>query len=41
MVEMIIYEQVDGFMENKFLPDLWRFRQNHNEQNSLLKMIEN
>ena len=39
--ERILYKQIDSFMKSKFSPYLCRFRKNHNEQYSLLKMIEN
>ena len=39
--ERILYKEIDSFMENKFSPYLRGFRENHNAQYSLLKMIEN
>ena len=38
--ERILYKEIDSFMENKFSPYLRGFRENHNAQYSLLKMIE-
>ena len=39
--ERILYKQIDSVMKNKFSSYLCRFRENHNAQYSLLKMIKN
>ena len=38
--ERILYKQIDTFMNTKFSPYLCGFRENHNAQYSLLKMIK-
>ena len=40
ILERVIYDQINGFMEPKFSNFLTGFRKNHNTQMSLLKMIE-
>ena len=39
--ERILHKQIDSFMKNEFSPYLCGFRENHNAQYLLLKMIEN
>ena len=39
--ERIMYKQIDGFIENEFLPYLCGFRKIHNVQYLLLRMIQN
>ena len=40
ILERVIYDQINGFMEPKFSNFLTGFRKNHNTQMSVLKMIE-
>ena len=41
MIERILYKSVDSLKENKFSPFLCSLTENHNEQYSLFKMIQN
>ena len=41
MIERIFYKSVDSVKENKFSPFLCNLTENHNEQYSLFKMIQN
>ena len=41
MIERIFYKSVDSLKENKFSTFLCSLTENHNEQYSLFKMIQN